>query len=180
MKTKITKPTKPTTPITPIKTISKNPQKSFRKNQDGKIHILLILVILLIIVVALIIKFGLGKGPGDGGEDSGNNPKPENKVEVESSITPAESPTTPPVATTAPQQFSVIVEKTEFLFDNEKFENVQSLVDAMQKQAGTDVSFSVILHDENAVANTLEDLKNALEKNGIPWATPTPAQTPEE
>lgn len=174
MKTKNAK----TTQITG--TTKKNPWKLFRENQNGKIHILLILVLLVILVIALVIKFGIGKGSGDGGKDGEDETKVENKVEAANSITPAESPTTPPTVSTAPKQFSVIVEKTEILFDNEKFDNVQSLVDAMQKEAGEGAGFSVILHDENAVANTLEDLKNTLDKNGIPWATPTPIPTSKE
>lgn len=160
----------------PKKTTKRNPRDSFLENQSGKIHILLILILILIVAVMLIIKFGLGKGGGDGQGDGEAKPETENKTEAVNSITPAASPDVSP----APKQFSVIVEKAEILFDNEKFDNVQSLLDAMQKEAGTNEGFSVILHDENAIANTLEDLKNALDKNGIPWATPTPVQTPKE
>ncbi len=155
----------------------KNLLKVFWENQTGGISGLLLVVVIIIVVLASLgIGFGLGKGTGKGvgngeGESQGQEYIPDGeKDEVVDDVIPSDFPT----VTLAPKEFSVIVDRTEILFDNEKFSNAQSLIDVIQKKVEAGDSILIILHDENAIADTLEDVKNALDRNKILWVTPTP------
>lgn len=155
--------------------------KTFLKDQTGGTSIILIIVIIFIVILLSFgAGFGFGKGTGKGagnGDGEGTEYTPsDDKVETASDV----KPSTLPTITSAPKEFSVVVERTEILFDNEKFSNAQSLIDIIQKKVETDESILIILHDEDAIANTLEDVKNALDRNGISWVTPTPVPTSEK
>lgn len=152
--------------------------KEKTEKKTGKNTVKNVSIIALLLALGLGFGFGKGMGSGDGeGEkDKVEDTQKDNMVEAVNDITPTESPT----ATPAPKQFSVVVDKTDILLNNEKFSNAQSMVDMIQKELEADEGVIVILHDENAVANTLEDVINALDKNGILWVTPTPAPASKE
>lgn len=74
-------------------------------------------------------------------------------------------------ATPMPVEYHVIIEKDKIIFNNETVSNAQSLASMIKSMGNTGVQMKVIIHDEIAFANTLEDVKNALNKSDIPWST---------
>ncbi|MGN0505489.1 MAG: hypothetical protein ACI4FZ_02955 [Lachnospiraceae bacterium] len=80
------------------------------------------------------------------------------------------------VVTPAIKEFWVIIDKNIILYNNETIKNVQSLIEIIVNELGEGEQALVILHDDTAIENTLEDIKNTLDKNKIPWITPTPIE----
>lgn len=125
---------------------------------------------------------GLGNGSGNGngnsaevGDGSGNSDdnfvtenSTKNQVLEDNLVEPEE-----PVATATPMpvEYHVIIEKDKIIFNNETVSNAQSLASMIVGMSNNEEQIHVIIHDEVAFANTVEDVKNALNKSDIPWST---------
>ncbi|MGN0505488.1 MAG: hypothetical protein ACI4FZ_02950 [Lachnospiraceae bacterium] len=151
-------------------------------------------IILVIIVVAAVLGilgmyscsgggFGNGNGNGDG-SGNGNGVENTSGNNAEENDNSKETPSTvienTDVIIPLTKEFSVIIEKSDILYNNEMISSAQSLVDIIKKQLSEGEQALVILHDDTAVENTLEDIKNTLDKNKIPWITPTPIPSTKE
>lgn len=119
---------------------------------------------------------GSGKGTstelGDGSGASGDEPVTENVAknqEIEENLIEPEKAVV--TATPMPVEYHVIIEKDKIIFNNETVSNAQSLASMIISMGNSGEQISVMIHDEIAFANTVEDVKNALNKNDIPWST---------
>lgn len=122
---------------------------------------------------------GLGNGSGNGngnsaeaGDGSGNsddNFVTENGTKNHVLEDNSEEPVA--TATPMPVEYHVIIEKDKIIFNNETVSNAQSLASMIVGMSNSEEQIHVIIHDEVAFANAVEDVKNALNKNDIPWST---------
>jgi len=71
--------------------------------------------------------------------------------------------------TPMPMVYDVIIERDKIIFNNETVSSAQSLSSMIKNLITSGEEVRVVINDEFAYVNTLEDVKNALEKNDIPW-----------
>ena len=152
-----------------------------KKKHTGAVFTLTAIIALVMGGSALDLNFGLGGDGDDIGVNSGNVSLEDGNESLEngndSSETPEVTPGVTPtdelatMITDAPEEptvFDIIIDKDTILYNNETFDNVQSLIEAILEDAGEN-AFYIILHDETAIENTLEDVKNAFDKSEIVW-----------
>ncbi len=122
-----------------------------------------------ILALASLIPAGRGRGDGDDTtkKQESVTPAPEatpSPTEVISDITPE------PEAVS--EEFFVKIDKSDIFCGDKKFTDAQALVEYIRQQAEEEQleNIRVVLDDTLAVSNTFEDVKSALEQNGISWA----------
>ena len=122
-----------------------------------------------ILALASLIPAGRGRGDGDDTtkKQESVTPAPEatpSPTEVISDLTPE------PEAVS--EEFFVKINKSDIFCGDKKFTDAQALVEYIRQQAeeGQLKNTRVVLDDTFAVSNTFEDVKSALEQNGISWA----------
>lgn len=109
-----------------------------------------------------------GAGSGDSGDDLMAENVTKNQAVEDNPIEPEKPVTT---ATPMPVEYHVIIEKDKIIFNNETVSNAQSLASMIVGMSNSGEQIHVMIHDEIAFANTVEDVKNALNKSDIPWST---------
>lgn len=123
-----------------------------------------------ILALASLIPAGRGRGDGD------------DTTKKQESVTPAPEEATPsptevisditPEPEAVSEEFFVKIDKSDIFCGDKKFTDAQALVEYIRQQAeeGQLKNTRVVLDDTFAVSNTFEDVKSALEQNGISWA----------
>ena len=78
----------------------------------------------------------------------------------------------PPEPVAVSEHNCVKIDKSDNFCGDKKFTDAQALVEYIRQQAeeGQLENIRVVLDDTLAVSNTFEDVKSALEQNGISWA----------
>ena len=132
-----------------------------------------------ILALASLVSTGRGHGNGDG---TGKNqesasPSPEEIIPSPTKAVPTIESTLTPEPEVVLEEIFVKIDKSDIFCGDKKFADVQALIEYIRQQAeGKEIENTcVVLDDTSAVANTFEDVKSALEQNGIPWITPTTA-----
>lgn len=67
------------------------------------------------------------------------------------------------------KEFSVIIDKREMIYNATSYSNAQSLIEQILSEVQEGEQPVVLLHIDNAITDTVENLKNTLDKNELEW-----------
>lgn len=151
-----------------VEKLYREDQEMQKKNNNKKKNNRIIVILLIILIIAALLwllnylGLGLGGGKGSGGDSKGNQETP--------------AVTTEATTTEAPKEYENIkVSGGTYIYKGSEIE-LDSFVDTVNKMNENVV---VLIQDDNATQNAMEDLKAALKKNDRAFAEES-SQTTED
>lgn len=134
-------------------------KKNEKKKKSGKLITIIIIILIIAAVLFLLNYLGLGLG---GGKGSGGDSKGE-------ADTKAAKTTTVTTTEVAKEYESVKVSGSTYIYNGNVVE-LDTFIDTVSKMNDNVV---VLIEDDNATQNAMEDLKSALDKSGRAYAEET-------